>query len=195
MVGIGQGGCRSSVARVTAIDWYGNVLLDEYIQQTEEVTDYRTEVSGITKENLQDATMTIEEGREILVQMLYNRILVGHDLRNDLTALRITHPWWLTRDTAKYPPFMQTSVYDGLLLPRKLRTLASEILHKQIQMPGNPHSPYEDALAALDLYRSVREDWEIEMAYKVGETCRMFSAIETERFDQELDSFFVQSYR
>ena len=40
MVGVGQGGIESSLARVTIVDWFGTVLLDQYIKQTQEVTDY-----------------------------------------------------------------------------------------------------------------------------------------------------------
>jgi RNA exonuclease 4 len=180
MVGLGPDGRRSSIARVTVIDWFGNVQLDEYIRQTEQVTDYRTHISGITEEDLKNATMTQEECREIMYLLLQNRILVGHDLRNDLTALGITHPWWMTRDTAKYESFMRRNLCSGTMRPRKLKELASEILHQDIQVSGRPHSSYEDALAALDLYRSVRIEWE--------------NTIATEHFAQEINSFLMQEY-
>jgi RNA exonuclease 4 len=50
MVGIGVDGQHSSLARVCMIDWDGNHLLDLYVRQRCEVTDYRTFVSGITEE-------------------------------------------------------------------------------------------------------------------------------------------------
>lgn len=171
MVGIGEGGHNSSIARITLIDWDGNVLLDEYIRQCREVTDYRTFVSGITKEDLQEkATLSLEECRKEVLQLLQNHILVGHALKNDLKALDVSHPWWLTRDTAKFEPFMKIRFDDGILWPRKLKELVSEKLHQEIQLEGQPHSPYEDALAALDLYKTVRCKWESVMAYKVDKT-------------------------
>jgi RNA exonuclease 4 len=175
MVGIGPGGYDSSLARVTVIDWYGQVLFDAHVQQTQPVTDYRTFVSGITEEDLQGATMSFERCRTIVLQLLHNRILVGHALENDLKVLNISLPWWLTRDTAKYEPFMQmrqshTGDSIGILGPRKLKHLAKERLHKEIQVVGKPHSPYEDALAALDLYRSDRTHWEIVIQYNIEKT-------------------------
>ncbi|KAL3941716.1 MAG: hypothetical protein SGBAC_003960 [Bacillariaceae sp.] len=170
MVGIGKDGHTSSVARVTVVDWDGNALLDAHIQQDEPVTDYRTFVSGITPQDLNDATMSLNDCRGIVLQLLQNHILVGHALKNDLKALDISHPWWLTRDTAKFEPFMKVRFDDGILWPRKLKELVSEKLHQEIQIEGKPHSPYEDALAAFDLYRSVRPKWESVMAYKIDKT-------------------------
>eukprot|EP00980_Cylindrotheca_fusiformis_P005068 scaffold1073_cov98-Cylindrotheca_fusiformis.AAC.7 len=170
MVGVGESGQHSSVARVTVIDWSGTVLFDQVIQQTEPVTDYRTFVSGITPQMIQDATISLTECQEIVTSILQGHILVGHALKNDLRALGITHPWWLTRDTAKYEPFMKVRFDDGILWPRKLKDLVHEKLQHEIQVPGRPHCPYEDAMAALDLYRTVRSKWESVMVYKIEKT-------------------------
>jgi len=170
MIGIGEDGQISSIARVTVVDWDGKVLLDEYIQQEEPVTDYRTFVSGISPQDLEDATLSLEDCRKMVLELLQDHILVGHALKNDLRALDISHPWWLTRDTAKFEPFMKVRFDDGILWPRKLKDLVSEKLHQDIQIEGKPHSPYEDALAALHLYQSVRPKWESVMAYKIDKT-------------------------
>lgn len=170
MVGVGDGGHSSSAARVTVIDWFGTVLLDEFIQQTEPVTDYRSFVSGITPQDLEEVTMTLQECQELVLSLLHDHILVGHALKNDMKALGITHPWWLTRDSAKYEPFMKVRFNDGILWPRKLKDLVSEKLNQEIQVMGKPHSPCEDASAALDLYRSVRPKWESVMVYKIEKT-------------------------
>jgi hypothetical protein len=45
-----------------------------------------------------------------------------------------------------------------------------EKLGSDIQEYGKPHSPFEDAMAALDLYKSVQEDWERLMQAKVAKT-------------------------
>jgi RNA exonuclease 4 len=193
MVGVGPGGYSSSAARVTIIDWYGNVMLDEYIQQTEPVTDYRTHVSGITEQDLSSkATMTLDECRFLVVELLQSRILVGHALKNDLRALGVTHPWWLVRDTAKYEPFMQVRFDDGILWPRKLKELVKERLssgdgntsYKEFQTLGHPHCPLEDAWAALDLYKSVQTKWERVIQYKVERTNQITKKQEQEQQEQ-----------
>jgi RNA exonuclease 4 len=48
MVGLGINGSRSSLARVSLVNYHGEVILDEYVQQKERVVDYRTPWSGIT---------------------------------------------------------------------------------------------------------------------------------------------------
>eukprot|EP00536_Pseudo-nitzschia_multiseries_P000382 jgi/Psemu1/62602/estExt_Genemark1.C_50061 len=170
MVGVGKGGKRSSVARVTIVDWDGRIVYDEFVRQDQEVTDYRTFVSGITPLDVEDATLTLEECRQEVRTMIADKILVGHALKNDLRALGLTHPWTEIRDTAKYEPFMQIRFEDNVLWPRKLKELALEKLERKIQRDGEPHSAYEDAAAAMDLYRSVRRKWENVMDYKIKKT-------------------------
>ena len=167
MVGVGYGGRRSALARVTIVDWNLNTVYDEFVQPTEPVTDYRTFVSGITADDLEDA-IDLDTCRQQVQALLQDKILVGHALKNDLHALRIQHPWQQTRDTAKYEPFMQIRFDDGILWPRKLQHLAAEKLDKQIQV--SEHSAYEDAATALELYRKVRPKWEKVMAYKIQRT-------------------------
>lgn len=170
MVGVGFKGRQSSVARVTLVDWDGRIVYDEFVQQEQGVTDYRTFVSGITQLDLEDATLTKDECRQQVQDMITDKILVGHALKNDLRALGLNHPWMATRDTAKYEPFMQTRFDDNILWPRKLKDLASEKLGREIQREGEPHSAYEDAAAAMDLYRLVRRKWEKVMDYKIKKT-------------------------
>lgn len=170
MVGIGTDGRRSALARVTLIDWNGVALLDELIKQEQEVTDYRTFVSGITPAALSEANMTLDTCRRTVSDLLQDKILVGHGLKNDLRALGISHPWYMTRDTAKYEPFMKVRFNDGILWPRSLKDLMKEKLNKDIQAFGKPHCPKEDAMAALHLYRLVRTKWEKVMDYKISKT-------------------------
>jgi RNA exonuclease 4 len=47
MVGVGIDGAESSLARVSIVNFYGAILLDEFVRQRERVVDYRTQFSGI----------------------------------------------------------------------------------------------------------------------------------------------------
>lgn len=169
MVGVGPDGRFSALARVTLIDWNGNTLMDEYVKPGQKVTDYRTFVSGITPEILRSATLSFSACRKRVLEVLDGKVLVGHALDNDLNVLRINHPWYMIRDTASYEPFMKLR-YDGMLWPRGLKDLAKEMLNRDVQVYGRPHCSYEDALAALDLYRLVGQIWEKSMEYNMNTT-------------------------
>ena len=120
MVGVGPYGRQSALARVSLVDWNGLTVLDEYVRPEEEVTDYRTYVSGITAQHLASATHTMASIRPVVRALLQDRILVGHGLKADLHVLDLHHPWYDIRDTAKYEPFLQVRFDDGFLWPRKL---------------------------------------------------------------------------
>lgn len=170
MVGIGRKGMKSSVAQVTLVGWNGEVIFQEFVKQEQEVTDYRTFVSGVTKDDLETAKLSFAECQAQVLSLIEGKVLVGHALKNDLKALQISHPWFMTRDTAKYEPFMHVRFNDGVLWPRKLKELVQEKLKREIQVSGKPHSAFEDAFAAMDLYRSVRRKWEKVMEYKFQKT-------------------------
>lgn len=172
MVGTGYAGQHSSLARVCMVDWDGNTLLDLHVRQTYEVTDYRTFVSGIVADDLtSEDAVDYEECRSRVQELISDKILVGHALKNDLTALNIRHPWQQVRDTGKYEPFMKTRFAESTILwPRKLKDLAKEKLGKDIQTSGKPHCPFEDAKTALDLYKKARNKWEKAMDYKINKT-------------------------
>lgn len=168
MVGVGPDGLTSAVGRVTIVNWENQIVLDTYVEVPAPVTDYRTHVSGITPEHLQPrpghSLMTFPQVRSHVQAILRGKILIGHGLENDLQVLGLYHPWTDIRDTATYSYFMREfrdPVTGAVTLaPKKLRDLTWEALGRQIQNPGAPHCPMEDAIAALDLYKEVRGQWE-----------------------------------
>ena len=52
MVGVGINGEESSLARVSLVNVYGVVILDEFVRQKERVVDYRTQWSGIRETDM-----------------------------------------------------------------------------------------------------------------------------------------------
>lgn len=179
MVGVGPEGLDSALARVSIVNWDGQIVLDTYVRVDEPVTDYRTFISGIKEEHVtSDRAMPLDYVQNLVAGILRGKILIGHGLENDLKALCLNHPWTDIRDTAKYAPFMtkvETSSILSLvdapeLRPRKLKDLAYEKLGMEIQVMGVPHSPLEDAKAAMALYKSVRSEWEKEIAKAVSQS-------------------------
>jgi RNA exonuclease 4 len=55
MVGTGVGGSSSIVARVSIVNHFGSVVYDTFVSPTEEVTDFRTSVSGVRPHHLKGA--------------------------------------------------------------------------------------------------------------------------------------------
>lgn len=153
MVGVGDDGSKSVLARVSIVDFHGNVLIDSYVAPQEKVTDLRTWVSGIRWQDLKGAPKFADVQR-IVGHITDGAVLVGHALKNDLEALLLKHPSNMIRDTAKYKPFMR------MKRSRKLRDLCKEELGLAIQT--GEHSSVEDARSALLLYKQVRTTWEAE---------------------------------
>lgn len=52
MVGVGINGAESSLARVSVVNYYGVVELDEFVHQKEHVVDFRTQWSGIRPKDI-----------------------------------------------------------------------------------------------------------------------------------------------
>mmetsp|Transcript_13382 Transcript_13382/g.28942 ORF Transcript_13382/g.28942 Transcript_13382/m.28942 type:complete len:180 (+) Transcript_13382:724-1263(+) len=170
MVGVGTDGRKSALARASAVDWDGRVLLDAFVRVPERVTDFRTFVSGVRPRDIAASNESAIEHEECRVQMgklLKGKIIVGHALKNDLSALMLDHPKEDVRDTARYKPFMRaTGRSGGKLRPRKLRDLVREELGRRIQGEGEAHDSVDDARASMDLFRSARVRWEKELTKK-----------------------------
>ncbi|KAL7430743.1 hypothetical protein ACHAXH_004985 [Discostella pseudostelligera] len=172
MVGIGIDGKKSALARVSAVDYEGNILLDTHVRVPERVTDFRTHVSGVRPKDIAPTNRNAvdhESARTTVGQLLHNKILVGHALTNDLSALMLSHPRKDMRDTARYKPFMRPSGRSGgKLRPRKLRDLVYEQLGTKIQEEGKAHDSVDDARASMELFKVVRAKWEKELSASLG---------------------------
>jgi RNA exonuclease 4 len=167
MVGIGPEGKKSALARVSVVNWDGAVVLDTFVRVPERVTDFRTKVSGVRAKDIAIKNinaMNHDEVRLAVGNILQNKILVGHALKNDLSVLMLSHPRKDIRDTARYKPFMRPSGSGGgKMRPRKLRDLVLEHLGRHIQVEGTSHCSIDDAVAAMNLFQMVRVKWEKEL--------------------------------
>ena len=157
MVGVGEGGTRSALAHVVAVDWLGRVLFNSYVRPAEPVSDYRTFVSGVTAAHLVGAP-TLTSVQQAVASLLKGKVLVGHALHNDFKALLLSHPRAAIRDTARHRPFCWRSPLGWK--PKRLKHLVLQYLGLHIQVAGAAHDPAEDARAALALYKLVQREWE-----------------------------------
>ncbi|KAJ8682281.1 hypothetical protein QAD02_018073 [Eretmocerus hayati] len=155
MVGIGDGQ-ESMIARVSIVNQNGFCVYDKYVKPTEPVVDYRTAVSGIRPQHLQNGHDFTEVQREV-AEILRGRILVGHALHNDLAVLFLNHPRRLQRDTSRYKLFRK--VTKGAT--PSLKKLSSELLGVDIQ--SGEHDSIEDAKATMQLYQLFKKKWECDV--------------------------------
>ncbi|KAL3945274.1 MAG: hypothetical protein SGBAC_000622 [Bacillariaceae sp.] len=166
MVGVGPGGFQSVLARVTLVDYHGSLLFDRFVKVQEDITDYRSHVSGISPRDLQSpGAISLHTCRKYVKSIIKHKIIVGHGLKNDLDVLSIQHPWYNIRDTSMYQPYMRMDPC-GRWRPRRLKELASMHLGVSIQQIGRPHDSLDDAAAAIALYRKVQMEWDYAMECK-----------------------------
>lgn len=162
MVGVGPPPhLESALARVSIVNYNAEQVYDSYVKPQEEVTDWRTHVSGIQPKHMIHAR-SLEEVQTDIAALLKGRIVVGHSVRGDFEALFLDHPKRDIRDTARHPPFRKLA---GGGSP-KLKILASELLGLDIQV--GEHSSIEDARATMLLFRKDKEAFEREHIKKWG---------------------------
>ncbi|XP_063535620.1 RNA exonuclease 5 [Cydia strobilella] len=135
----------SELTRVSLVDEKHNMIYDSLVKPYNDITDYLTRYSGITKKLLSDVTKRLEDVQKDIRELLpADAILVGQSLNLDLHALRMMHPY-----------VIDTSVIFNFTGERtrkpKLKALARELLKLDIQSGKNGHCSVEDSLASLKL--------------------------------------------
>jgi len=59
MVGVGDDGKESILARVSIVNQFGCCVYDKFVRPTERVTDYRTKVSGVRRTDLTNGILAV----------------------------------------------------------------------------------------------------------------------------------------
>lgn len=136
----------NALARVSIVDFDGNVLLDEYVKPKDKVRNYKTSVSGITASHLKFAK-PFEEVQRIVTKLLENCTVVGHAISHDLQALDIVLPSDHVADTQKL-----YKLSNGVKAV-SLRKLVETELGRSIQ--DGEHDSVEDARATMEIYRKL----------------------------------------
>lgn len=108
MVGVGYDGNDHMLARVSIVNKFGDCVYDKFVKAREEVKDYRTNVSGVRKEDMLNGEDFTTVQKEV-AELIKGRILVGHSLKNDMSVLFLSHPKKNIRDTSRFKPFRKVS--------------------------------------------------------------------------------------
>ncbi|KAF7488909.1 RNA exonuclease 4 [Sarcoptes scabiei] len=154
MVGTGYGGKNSVLARVSIVNSNMECIYDKYVLPMESVTDYRTQYSGIRPDNLRDA-IDFKTVQSEVFEIIKNRILIGHSIKQDLKVLFLSHPWSMIRDTSVY-----FKKFNKNRTPA-LKKLSESYLDVKIQ--EGEHDSVVDAKAAMSLYNLYKKNWEYSL--------------------------------
>lgn len=142
-----------ALASICVVDEEGLSVMDELVRPTGEVTDYKSEITGITAATLKSVITRRGDVASRLAALLApdadgrTAVLVGHSLHFDLRALRLEH--YPVIDTA------YLFKYRGAEhLAPSLRDVMRQALGVTAwRQEGGPHSALEDAVAAMQAVR------------------------------------------
>ncbi|XP_059498616.1 RNA exonuclease 1 homolog [Stegostoma tigrinum] len=142
-----QGGALS---RVSVINANLEVVYDVFVKPDNEVIDFNTRFSGVTREDVMNAKTSLADVQLALLAMLSaDTILIGHSLDKDLLALKLIHS--MVIDVSVVFPHSL-----GLPHKRALRNLIAEYLGHTI--PDNVEGS-DKASACMELMKwRVKED-------------------------------------
>ncbi|XP_073333041.1 RNA exonuclease 1 homolog [Pagrus major] len=145
------------LTRVTVIDSELKVIYDTFVKPESKVVDYNTRFSGVTEEDLENATISLRDVQAVLLSMFSaESILIGHSLESDLLALKLIHSSVV--DTAIVFPHRL-----GLPYKRALRNLMADHLKRIIQDNVEGHDSSEDASACMELmFWKIKEDAKVK---------------------------------
>ncbi|OON15791.1 exonuclease, partial [Opisthorchis viverrini] len=167
MVGVGPE-ARNALGRVSVVSYTGAVLYDVMVRPEEKITDFRTRWSGIRPFDMR-RSIPFACAQEQVERIIRDRIVVGHMVHNDFNVLKLKHPCWLIRDTAKaaYAKLVAGFPTDKVV---GLRALTLRLFGTEIQK--GEHCSIEDARATMAIYRVTEKVWETELRRTAQLNCQ-----------------------
>lgn len=135
-----------ALVRVCAVGRNLEVKLNELVKPEKAVSDYRSEITGITAKDLDGVTCSLIDVQKILMKLLsHGTILIGHSLNNDMMALKIDHPRVI--DTSLIFKYGEETTSRR----PSLNALCKAVLGYEVRKKGAPHNCLDDACAAMKL--------------------------------------------
>ncbi|KAM9509922.1 RNA exonuclease 1 homolog [Guaruba guarouba] len=158
---VGSPGCQIAkcyttrgleLTRVTVVDSKLEVVYDAFVKPDGKVVDYDIRLSGVKENDLKNTSTTLRAVQAVLLNLFsVDTILIGHNLENDLFALKLIHD--MVVDTSVVFPHPL-----GLPHKRTLRSLTADYL-RRIHQDDVGYDSRENAMACMELILwKVRED-------------------------------------
>lgn len=135
-----------ALVKVCVVDHNLEVKLHELVKPDKAIIDYKTDITGVSSQDLESVTRSLADIQKKLKRLLSNgTILVGHSLHNDLRVLKLDYVRVV--DTAYiFQPL------DGSIHRRpSLNSLCQAVLGHKVREKGASHDCHDDACAAMKL--------------------------------------------
>ncbi|KAL4499640.1 hypothetical protein ABPG72_017180 [Tetrahymena utriculariae] len=137
------------LARVSIVNYNGHVLLDTYVRPQKKIKNYLTKVSGITFTHIKNAP-TFPEVKNKIFEILKDKIIVGHSVQHDLTAIKFEPSQdKMTRDISNYKELKESGKKVSL------KKMVKQELG--ITFQEGSHNSIADARAALLIYKKYQK--------------------------------------
>ena len=136
--------CRVSIVNAENPD---EVLLDSLVKPAWPVTDYRTWVNGIKKEDLEPVQFTLRHAQAFMMALCSEEtVILGHAIQNDLAAMRVEH--YCGGDSA-----LLFKAKDSPTATVSLKDLAMSVMKKEMPSTHDSVNDARTAMLCLDHYR------------------------------------------
>ena len=133
-----KSGSIDLLARVSIVNYYGQIVLDTLVANDSPVTDYLTHITGITPGMLDDAPR-YEDVNQKVVELLFGSTVIGHSLNCDLEKFMAPFPIALYyRDVSEFSYYMRDQF-------RKTKLKDLTALHLKATIQEGVHSSVIDA--------------------------------------------------
>ena len=143
--------CRVSIVNAENPD---EVLLDTLVKPSWPVTDYRTWVNGIKKEDLEGVQFTLRHAQAFMLALCSDEtVILGHAIHNDLAAMRVEHS--CGGDSA-----LLFKAKDSPTATVSLKDLAMMCMGKEMPSTHDSVNDARVAMLCLDYWRE--RDGEVE---------------------------------
>lgn len=102
------------LARVSIVNFYGNVVFDTLVKPWAKVVDYREWITGIKAVDLKHAP-SYPKIAPLLKKILNDKVVVGHSLTDDFKHLKLNADEFscTIRDISTFSFFQRIKSYDG----------------------------------------------------------------------------------
>jgi len=153
-------GNKSSIGKICIANQFGNIIYEKVVIPMETIVDYRTKFTGLTKDIINKQGVKFLEVQKEVEKILRDKIIIGHDLNEDLRVLKLSFKRKQLRDALHFSKFFnpQTKEQDSL----------KNISKRELQFSPDKWDVdgVRDATLCMILYLKCKKEWEQFVAQK-----------------------------